>query len=315
MPFYFSRNILAENSMQTSVTNYQSTHPSISNSCITDNCECFCQNYICNCVCSTQYPEKTTVDTFNQGTTITTVSNNIDTTGRVITTHNPITHETISTITDPETQPDVSTTSTITTITTTTTLNYNNTYTNGDGNGNDRGLFTTTLPTHIDTTIMPLTTASPIRTTNHFLTTAGHITTSALPTTALPTTVLPTTALPTTARPSSASSDFYPTTNGFFPASTHNTINRNTSVPDTSSSEKENVYPNTTVLPATSYSVSTTNFNANGTTVLSLTTNTSTSTSTSTTHTNSNLEDLYLYLLQLINYLANILGYPQIDIS
>jgi hypothetical protein len=28
---------------------------------------------------------------------------------------------------------------------------------------------------------------------------------------------------------------------------------------------------------------------------------------------NSNLEELYLYLIQLLNYLAGLLGYPQIN--
>ena len=124
MPFYFSKNILAENPIQTSMTYQHSTHPTITNSCITNNCECYCQNYICNCVCSTQYPERTTIDAFNQGSTITTVSNKVETTGGLISTYNPITtHETLSTITDPETI-----SYSRQTFPTITTVNYNYTY-------------------------------------------------------------------------------------------------------------------------------------------------------------------------------------------
>ena len=90
LPFYFSKNILAETSIQTSMIHQQTTHPTITDSCITDNCICSCQNYICNCACSTQYPERTTINTINMGTTVTKVSSNIDTTGNQITSFIPI---------------------------------------------------------------------------------------------------------------------------------------------------------------------------------------------------------------------------------
>ena len=73
MPFYFSKNILAETYMQTSMINQQTTHHTITDSCITDNCICSCQNYICNCVCSTRYPERTTINTISIGTKVTKV--------------------------------------------------------------------------------------------------------------------------------------------------------------------------------------------------------------------------------------------------
>ena len=77
LPFYFSQNILADNSMQTTLISQQSSYSNVPNSCVTDNCVCTCQNYMCSCVCSTQYPERTTADTITSGTTTTTVSDDI----------------------------------------------------------------------------------------------------------------------------------------------------------------------------------------------------------------------------------------------